>query len=92
MEQFQPRFYCCLDEISSLVQCTKENEFVLSIPTFEKAQNELSDFLQLKYYFLTVNAQYWLGTITTKDQNMLILALLKKAKVWCISPFHVAMY
>jgi hypothetical protein len=92
MEQFQPQFYCCLDEISSLVQCAKENECVLFISTFEKAQNELSDFLQLKYYFMTINAQYWLGTITTEDQNMLILALLEKAKVWCISPFHVTMY
>jgi hypothetical protein len=47
--QLQPQFYHHLDEVFSLVQCTKGNEFFLLIPTFEKAQNKLSDFLQLKY-------------------------------------------
>jgi ankyrin repeat protein len=92
IEQFQPRFYCHLDEISTLVQHATENEFVSLVPTFEKALNELSDFLQLKYYFTAVNAQCRLGTITTEDRNRLILAALEKAKVWCVSPFHVAMY
>ena len=92
IEQFQPRFYRHLDEISTLVQHAKENEFVSLVPTFEKALNELSDFLQLKYYFTAVNAQYRLGTITSEDRNRLILASLEKAKVWCVSPFHVAMY
>jgi hypothetical protein len=92
LEQFQPRFYFCLGEISTLVQHATENEFVSLVPTFEKALYELSDFLQLKYYFTAVNAQHRLGTITTEDRNRLILASLEKAKVWCVSPFHVAMY
>ena len=81
MEQFQPQFYCRFDEISSLVQCAKENEFVLLIPTFEKAQNELSEFLQLKYYFMAVNAQFHLGRITTADQKYLLSFIIIHAQV-----------
>ncbi len=85
-------FYRHFDEVKTRVKNARNDEIITIAPIFENALEDMTDFLQLKYYFTAVNAQYRLGTITSGDRRALIVASLEKAKSWCVSPFHVATY
>ncbi len=86
------QFYQHFDEVQTLVRRARDDEIITIVPIFKNALEDMTDFLQLKHVFTAVNAQYRLGTITSDDRRALIFASLEKAKDWCVSPFHVAMY
>jgi ankyrin repeat protein len=85
-------FFRHFDNMKALMQQDGIIQATTIVPIFENALKDMSDFLQLKLYFTAVNAQYRLGTITSDNRKALILSSLEKAKNWCVSPFHVAMY
>jgi hypothetical protein len=85
-------FFRHFDDMKALVQQDGIIQVTTIVPIFDNALKDMSDFLQLKFYFTAVNAPYHLGTITSDNRKALILSSLEKAKNWCVSPFHVAMY
>lgn len=92
LKMSRDRFFQPLHAIRFSLKNAEETELVSIVPLLETSLNYMCDFLQLKFLFTAVNTYYRLEIITADDRKQLIQRALNKAKKWCTSAFHTAMF
>lgn len=85
-------FFSTLQLIPGQIKSTPDGQLVTITPELEAAIECMDDFLQLKFIYTAVNAYHRMETISPSDRVRLIRKALAKARSYCTSPFHNAMY